>query len=269
MDGDLSPSQVFVQCGGTHDHLAVNIAVWVHELTEAMKRHRTVWVSSRLTKNGYMIKDDRGLRELIKHGKIKMSGPRIAFTWALDQIPVNLPVQYTDDCLVPPSIDAAQPRGDAAARVDAFVDSRRICNTMMRDKEWIPENPFVLTPQKTERVPRYRLKEWQKLAELEGALFVGDTVGCVVTLRDAVPIKVQPHVVRHDMLVVNERDMMTCAAAQTQLRSVRIESYADLLTKLPYGVRFPAVYAVEELSTQAGWVREASKFGPLILLKCQ
>lgn len=267
LDGEISAERTFAACGAA-DHPAVGVCVWAHELREAMKRHRAVWVSSRLTKNGYLIRDDEGLRRLVAAGRVVLSGPRVTFAWAAEQVrAAALPPAHVDDADCPPSEDLSRPRGDLAARVDAFVDRRRVCNTMLRDRDWEPANPFVLRPERVERVPRHRLREWRRLAEAEGALFVGDAEGCVVALRGDRPVRAVPHAVRQDLLVLDGRETMPCAAAQTQLRSVRVDSFADLLTALPAGCRFPLVYAAEDAGTQAGWVREAARFGPLVLLK--
>ncbi len=267
LDGELSPEDAFDMVRDV-EHVAVNVAVWHSELVEAMKRNRVVWLSTELTKNGKYIKNEKGFKELVRSKRVVKSGHRVAFAWAAEQASKATFVEGQDDADCPPTADLTNPRGDLEARVDSFVDRRVVCNTMLRKElKWVPVNPFCLKPERTEHVMRFKLHEWQQRAEREGALFVGETMGCVVTLRNGLAVRVRPHLTRPNMLVLGDSDVVSCVAAQTQLSSVRLDGYADMLTKLPAGTSFARVYAVDELSTEDGWVREAARFGPVVLLR--
>lgn len=268
LDGDMTPSEAFVCTRGDESGLLMSVCTWLHEIKEAMKRHRVVWISTHLTKNGTLMRDLRGIQKLVREGRVVRSGARVTFSWAAAQLKHSaIPTQYIDDASVPPSSDLAQVRGDLAARVDDFVDARQLCNTMMRleVENWIAENPFVLKPERTDNVPKRRLREWRRMAQSEGALLVGESVGCVVTLKGGRPVSAVPHPYKSE-IVVEGGNSISCVAAQTVLRSIWIDSFADVSRKLTH-IQFPRVYVVQELGSEAGWAREMSRWGPVVVLR--
>lgn len=267
LDGELSPTEAFVCTRGHESSELMSVCMWLHEIKEAMKRHRAVWVSTHLTKNGTVMRDVRGIRRLVREGRVVRSGARVTFKWAATQLKhAAIPTQYIDDASVPPSSDLSQVRGDLAARVDDFVDAHKICNTMMRIEveDWVAENPFVLRPERTENVPRRRLGEWRRAAQAEGALLVGECVGCVVTLRGDKPVSAVSR--PHSTEILMDGCAISCVAAQTVMRSVWIDSFVDVARKLS-NVQFSRVYVVQEHGTEAGWMREMSRWGPVVVLR--
>lgn len=269
-DGAISSSTAF-EITRDPSHLAVCVAFWVEELTDAMKRHCTVWISAHLTKNCTHLEDETGIQDLVSSGRVVRCGARLAFAWAADKRAAFLIGE--DDCDARPTTDLGVARGDRCARVDEFVNSKVVCNTMLRDDvAWGPVKPFEPSPETIERVPRFRLAIWLDQAENEGALILGDAVGCTVTYfadaPDPQPLRVRSTMFKQQSaLIVNDSPQhLPLTAAIQKLKTITLRSYEDVF-RLPKTMRFAKVYAVQDAGTHPGWIREMHRFGPLCVLR--
>lgn len=262
--GLVSPTQAYDAVGRV-DHEAVRAAVWIHEIMEAMCRHRVVWISTQLTQNGAFLPDS-GFVELHRHGVVVREGKRIALKWAADQARVKHFTEAHDDFTVDPTDDLTQSRGDRSARVDRFVKERKICNTMMHDDVvWHSTNPFVVA----KTTPRVKmspasLSQWLKL---NTEFVVGDHVGSLVTLRGDVPIQVRINPIdSKSVTLIEENKRMSCEKAKTELRSVWVRDFT-YMRRLPATAMFPRVFVIVDECTHHGWLREAYKLGPLSFIE--
>lgn len=243
-----------------HAHLTdleTHVEFWIRELKDAMKRHRVIWISSHLTRNCAAMRDVKGLCELIRVGRVVRSGKRVAFAWAVNAISNATLNTYEDDCDALPTTNLSCTKGDLEARVDAFVDAELVCNTMLRNEtSWIPLRPWI-KPRCTEIASRSRVWELQKKAEDEGALFVGDAVGCVVTLRQHRGV----HVRREGKIITTcEGESFSLEEAQRALKTIRVRDYEHMLRALPANAKFKRAYALIGPETEDGWMRETQRF---------
>lgn len=249
------------------DHPAVEEAVWMEEISSAMKRHRCVWVTTSMCKNASIMETDGFLR-LVDACVLVRNEKRATFKWAADQLETAapLPAEWIDDMDVGPTDDLSCNVGDFSAAVDSFVDSKRLANTMI-SQETIQRNPFVFSPDLVVKVPRSRARSYIHTENVPKSLIVSDFISCWVTLMDGnKPVTTAVSVTDDTMIVVDGTTMMSRVEAITKLRSFHISGSRDL-KKLPDGCLFDRVFLVQDSSLHSCWMREASRFGPVTLIK--
>lgn len=249
-------------------HPAVRVAVWNRVIKAAMKRHRSVWVSGAMCAHERALNPD-ALRMLHERKKIVKEHGRIAFVWAYAQIR-HLHGERTmyDDQDADPTDDLSVDSGDLAASVDAFVDSHRVCNTMLKDDiKWVARNPFVLKPTETFDVPRRKLMAWLDTHATPRDLVVAEAYGGVVRVFDNRAVDVRPSMVNKSTLVIDGTREVTAEWAKSNIATYSLRNGFDDLRILPPGLRFDKVYAVTDGATRECALRECCRFGQLVLIK--
>lgn len=256
---------------------AVAEAVCIDEISEAMKRTGRVWIESRASRNLRVVNDRSAYDALLDRGVLvrrEIDGlGHVAFAWAaqqLDTVPAD--AVFFDDCDVAPSADLSLRACDMFARTDAFVDARVVCTSMAaRERRVEPRAPWTKPPPKEEHaaVPRHRLAEWAKRAESEASLFVGESadIACCGTLDPSgAAVLARPNLARPDLVTINNKSNVYCASARTDLRSVCVRGFADLLLRVPRDAKFKCAYVAVDLGTDPKWIREACRFAPSYVL---
>lgn len=265
MDDAISPETAYEAVGGDETHLAVAVCMWNLVLKDAMKRHKTVWIKEDMVRHmGAM--DLSALNSMRARGKIvlRKSG-EVAFAWAAGATELD---EVRDDADVPPSVDL--PVGDFAACVDAFVDAKRVCCTMIA-KTVVKRNPYVFAPLETIELERGKVYAWIHKNVVPGVrnLVLGDGRSAVVRVCEGRSVHALTSYAKPGVVLIDGTREVDVGWAKKNVQTICVRGgdYAEALKKLPGTLRFDKVFCVLDSTTRMDWLRECNRWGPLVVVK--